>query len=434
MLRIPVPRPEALLQRVPTGGLSLPRPVEVATFSIDEEGTLHHDERSLRYWDPPSQLPVTVVAHPSEATAPMVPPAMDVNDPIPAEVDLTQGLDTWDPRALGGIEPLDNLLHALVHSRQWPGVGQGAAANLVTWRGIVVKLMTSVYPDRGSDGWELGATMHRGTLFMCEHVTPAAQAAETASHADPARARPTYAGYRFEHLSTNPIDPSDINSVAAEEALAAHRADRTHTAPSPRAQFCTVVQTRIGGRHRVVVGAEVDCCRIPPVSADQNEDDASRRQQRRVYMELKTHRAGAPARGWRAKLLRVWAQSYLAGVPEVLVGYRDDVSGAVVGAQRIGTLQVPEIVRYAASEDQYRQPQQRQHRSSNAPDWDPNACLMWAGSVLDVILDAACNRPEGTYLTVRYVPQQQCIEMEDVRPPYVTRDVLPAWFLQLSSS
>ncbi|CAN4127729.1 unnamed protein product [Withania somnifera] len=80
------------------------------------------------------------------------------------------------------------------------------------------------------------------------------------------------------------------------------------------------------GAHRVLMGAEMDCC-------DSTDDG------RRFYVELKTSREldyHTEERFEREKLLKFWIQSFLAGVPYIVVGFRDD-AGRLVRTERLRT-------------------------------------------------------------------------------------------------
>jgi RAT1-interacting protein len=46
----------------------------------------------------------------------------------------------------------------------------------------------------------------------------------------------------------------------------------------------------------------------------------------------------------RHKLLKFWAQSFLPGIPTILVGFRDD-DGNVVTVETFKTMEIPRLVR-----------------------------------------------------------------------------------------
>jgi len=65
----------------------------------------------------------------------------------------------------------------------------------------------------------------------------------------------------------------------------------------------------------------------------------------------------------RTKLLHVWIQSFLAGVPYIVCGFRDE-RGVVRQLQQYRTLDLPKIADRA---------------------WDPYQCLAFANSVLSML-------------------------------------------------
>jgi RAT1-interacting protein len=63
-------------------------------------------------------------------------------------------------------------------------------------------------------------------------------------------------------------------------------------------------------------------------------------------VELKTSAAFNPhqARGFERKLLKFWAQSFLLGVPKIIVGFRDD-NGVLLQLQEFQTHAIPGAVK-----------------------------------------------------------------------------------------
>lgn len=95
--------------------------------------------------------------------------------------------------------------------------------------------------------------------------------------------------------------------------------------------------------------------------------DSPTNQPHRVYAELKTNRIITSERQRenfeRFKLLRVWAQSYLAGVSKVIVGFRDD-AGTLKTVERFNTSEIPRFVRDKGL-------------------WDPHVCIGFTAKVLE---------------------------------------------------
>ncbi|KAJ3353328.1 decapping endonuclease targeting mRNA [Allomyces javanicus] len=349
ILSIPVPTPAG----TPGPPVAVQQPTELAVFSYDQHGQFHPDASSLRFWHPPAGYTVRrAVAGQGTAGTPLPHPSHP--PPVPHRIDLGAQFDAYVPSA-NGIEPLDNLLRGLVDGTVWP-FPAGKDVHVVTWRGIATKFLCAPY-DNHRDGWELGAVRYNGTVFVHEHVTAARKADEDAMKADSRRARMAYWGYRFEQqcvLASAPSEMAESDRMRAEE-------DRRTTPVNAKAQFCSVFTTKIGAT-RLVMGAEVDCRLDSPTTATG----------KRHYVELKTNkcvRTPGDHRVWRAKLLRIWAQSFLAGVPTVMVGFRDN-AGVLVDVQELSTSDLPRMVR------------------GSADAWDPMACLRFAAGAWEKVREA----------------------------------------------
>ncbi|KAF9972695.1 Dom-3 Z [Actinomortierella ambigua] len=130
-----------------------------------------------------------------------------------------------------------------------------------------------------------------------------------------------------------------VTKKAAKEAQVTELMERLEDIVNTNVQYCTVARTRLG-EHSIILGAEVDCTlhRKRPPPANPLDD----------YVELKTSRVIGTEREQTSyekfKLLKFWAQSYLAGVPTIVVGFRDD-DGIVRELQTLKTADIPQIVR-----------------------------------------------------------------------------------------
>lgn len=96
-------------------------------------------------------------------------------------------------------------------------------------------------------------------------------------------------------------------------------------------EFGVVFKSKLGG-HRLIFGAEVD-------GLDVNGSS---------YVELKTSRVlkdqAQCASFYQNKLMSFWAQSFLAGIPKILVGFRSD-SGMIKSIEYIDVNEIPRITR-----------------------------------------------------------------------------------------
>lgn len=126
------------------------------------------------------------------------------------------------------------------------------------------------------------------------------------------------------------------------------------------AQYCCVVETGAGDI-RVVLGGEVDGVwdQLP-----MDKDD------RTNWVELKTSaeiRNDRDSQRFENKLLKFWAQSFLLGVPRIVVGFRtNDLEGRLVKVQEFETTKIPKMISYGKGK----------------ASWDNNVCIQFAADFL----------------------------------------------------
>lgn len=186
-------------------------------------------------------------------------------------------------------------------------------------------------------------------LYLEDSATPAKRAAKAKTEAS--FRLQSYYGYSFESFCTaDPPPPSALADPPAPPAF---------TIPNTNVQWCSVVKTSIGGV-RLLIGGEVDC--ITPSPGPITTAD---------FIELKTNIAISSARDEAAfernKLLKHYVQSFLLGVPRVIVGFRTR-EGILTGLQTFPTLEIPRLVR------------------GKPHAWDPLACLASARQLLGFLL------------------------------------------------
>lgn len=235
---LPLPHPSSL---DPRDAPPYQQPVLLTSFSYGPQRQLILDERrddSLR-----------VLRHPP-ATLPH---------------DLNQGFEsaTWRDDLVD--EGLDSLLDSCVLPRGMPSScpttltvscsllearatvpepdrsafdARLSATRLITWRGMLTRILASVYETPNSDGWEMNAMYLDNTLFLEDRKSA------KAGRSSDEKSRQTYYGYAFESWATaepgvRDPDPSpdDVNT---------------------NVQWCAVVKATLGDI-RMVLGGEVDC-------------------------------------------------------------------------------------------------------------------------------------------------------------------------------
>ncbi|GAA5864828.1 hypothetical protein JCM8547_009244 [Rhodosporidiobolus lusitaniae] len=270
----------------------------------------------------------------------------------PQGCDLNQGFEqaTWRDSSVD--EGLDALLDTLSEfARTDPNAASVLGkTSLITWRGMITKLMLAVYEadnvsqGRRGDGWEMNAMLVDGCLYLEESAPPTKLAAKSANESS--YLLQSYYGYSFEAYSTTPLASS--STFTAPPAF---------EPPNTNVQWCSVVKTNLGGC-RTIVGGEVDCVRP---GADKSRILTQDFIELKTNMEIRSQRDEVNFE--RLKLLKHYVQSFLLGVPTVTVGFRTR-QGQLTGLQSFNTLDIPRMVR------------------GKPHAWDPQACLASARELL----------------------------------------------------
>ncbi|XP_049376469.1 NAD-capped RNA hydrolase DXO1 [Solanum stenotomum] len=276
--------------------IAFQEPCELACFSRVEGGDVYFDDRSLRLF---KRL---------------------ITEDVGA--DLNQGFDTFTEKKDLGSQGFGDLL-ASIRNKNIPL----DRMHFVTYRNNLNKIMATAYLR--NEPWEMGVHKRKGVVYLDVHKLPE----RPQSVLDRRRC---YWGYCFESLATEDPRRSDGEGI--------HHVDAN-------VEYCAVVKTKLGA-HRVLMGAEMDCC-------DSTDDG------RRFYVELKTSREleyHTEEKYEREKLLKFWIQSFLAGVPYIVVGYRDD-AGRLVRTERLRTKDIT-------------------HRVKMKNYWQGGVCLAFADEVL----------------------------------------------------
>jgi RAT1-interacting protein len=142
------------------------------------------------------------------------------------------------------------------------------------------------------------------------------------------------------------------------------------------AQYCSIVRTGIGS-HSIVLGGEVDAVKgEKPEGLDHSIP----------YVELKTSenfRANdsRAAEKFEKKMCRFWAQSFLLGVPTIIIGFRSP-HGILERIEEWETQRIPGFV---------------QNRGMRT--WDGNVCINFASAFLDFLKQTVAS--DGTWLIKR---------------------------------
>lgn len=158
-------------------------------------------------------------------------------------------------------------------------------------------------------------------------------------------------GYKFETLCLLP----DIWAVTSREYIE----NRENEIVNNHAQYCSIVRTGIGNS-TLVIGGEVDAvwdrkpCDDGPIN----------------WVELKTSadiRNDRDMITFERKLMKFWIQSFLLGVPKIIVGFRTP-DGILKRVEEMDTASIPGTVK-------------RRGKGT----WDGNMCINFASELLEFI-------------------------------------------------
>ncbi|PHH89784.1 hypothetical protein CDD83_5273 [Cordyceps sp. RAO-2017] len=322
------------------------RPKEFACFSYDENHQLRLDDSSMKWYYTP-QL----------------------------GADLSRGFDTFQKLDDTRAEHLDSLLKAImVHEQE---TGEKIDAHFVTWRGMMTKIMAALFEQY--DGFEMNATLYQGCIFIEENheykMKTRRSEAQRPRRSGPPLELMQFWGYKFETLATIPATWGETSRDFIE--------NRENQVVSNKEQYCSIVRTGIG-KAILCLGGEVDAIwDSKPVEKGAPIN----------WVELKTTaeiRSQGDVDAFHRKLMKYWIQSFLLGVPKIIVGFRTR-DGFLANISEIETHRIPETV----------------NARPNAK-WNADMCVNFAGAFLDWLMGIVTD--EGVWRIARR-PQSPLIEV-----------------------
>lgn len=311
------------LSRFTTGfNASIGRPREIAFFSYDHAHRFHLDERSLRYYYPPR-----------------------------IGANLSEGFDTFEQLDDAADDHLDGLLETITDFER--RTRTRCRADIITWRGMMTKIMAT--PFDVFNGYEMNATRFQDTIFIEENhahklESRQAQHNQLAQPGTASQDLMSYWGYKFETLSLLPAPWAETSREYIE--------GREDLTVSNSAQYCSIVKTGIG-KSKLVLGGEVDALWDAKPS-----DPASPIN----WVELKTAATPLSDRDtlkYERKLLKFWIQSFLLGVPKIIVGLRSK-DGILQSLEELETAHIPRLV-----------------KAKGKGSWDGNVCINYSAAFLE---------------------------------------------------
>ncbi|XP_076306012.1 decapping and exoribonuclease protein-like isoform X2 [Tachypleus tridentatus] len=280
-------------------------PQVVGCFSLDSNRGYCDDNHQLKYLH--------------------VPP-----DESKVNFDLNAGYEKVIKKSFELNEKLDNLLQWIIRNKKKIQVTRttdkdvGLNTDFICYRGLLTTILVTVYEQQ--EDWQICATRFQNTIYLCAFNTEKNKKRQMdLTEKDKLM---TSWGYKFEQYMTSEKEgqPPDL-MVSVNE----------------KEEYCSVLRSRLN-RHSLVYGAEVDC--LDPVS--QKSDKSDKCSSLQHFVELKTSRKISHPKQernfCRYKLLKWWAQSFLAGIPRVICGFRND-NGIVEKLQIFSVKEIPQEAR-----------------------------------------------------------------------------------------
>lgn len=201
-------------------------------------------------------------------------------------------------------------------------------------------------------------------------------------------------GYKFETLSVLPKPWSEVTRDDIE-------ARESHIVNN-HAQYCSIVRTGIGTTS-LVIGGEVDA--VLGEKPESSDDPIP-------WVELKTSqepRFDNPREiiKYERKLLKYWAQSFLLGVPRIVVGYRSQ-DGFLTRISELETQKIPGMVKRG------------QHV------WDGNVCINFTGAFLEFLKQVVVGEGVWTIRRRRNARQIEVLKSEESGTGMILKDSFKA--------
>jgi len=202
-----------------------------------------------------------------------------------------------------------------------------------------------------------------GTLYFEEHITD--EKFREKNNMEYRHRVQMYYGYAFESFCTSDTPPVP---KTAPTKISRNPAVTLTPLPDPpegwsgdvdtSIQWCNVVKTKLGN-NRLIIGGEVDCVRGKLSERMDNLVEL------KTSLTIRGHRDEAK---FEKKLLKFYFQSFLLGVPEIVVGFRSPV-GILTYVQSFETISLPRLVR------------------GKPGAWDPSVCLEWGDRFIRFLQD-----------------------------------------------
>ncbi|OQV18173.1 putative Decapping and exoribonuclease protein [Hypsibius exemplaris] len=314
------------------------------------------------------------------------------------DIDLTQGMDAFIDRgqAQKDAEHLYPILRWILENKR-TFAQYRSKVNVICWRGRLTDLLVTPYNRK--DTWTLVACNIDDIIYLSYvnesdkeskmDSTLEATVEKVPSLEDKRQTSRMYWGFKFEQVMTSP--PGDETSL--------------QKSVSNFESFQSVLYTKVGGYRGtgVLFGAEMDC--LDPKKVPTKPPDC--------YVELKTCKGIEDESGMRSfcyhKLMQYWAQSFVCGVPTILVGFRLD-NGHVLSTDELPMSKVPLIAQ------------------ANGDAWKPAVCQNFLNSFLQFVTVLVTESHEQTIYKLKLdVSQQRVVVTREEAT--AQNQFVPTWYL-----
>lgn len=234
------------------------------------------------------------------------------------------------------------------------------------------------------DEWEMNATLFQDTIYIEEShdkklESRQKQYSSGAGRGNMSQDLMSFWGYKFESVSLLPKPWSEVSREDIES--------REEDTVSNYAQYCSIVRTGFG-KTKIIIGGEVDA--VEAFKPGDPKEPIN-------WVELKTTAQVNNDRDvvkLERKLLKFWAQSFLLGVPKIVVGYRSQ-QGMLERLEEMETQTIPDRV------------------ARGKRIWDGQTCINFTSSFLEWLKETITS--EGTWRIRKRekVPYLEVFKVED---------------------
>lgn len=334
-------------------------PTEIGCFSFDSDSKYCDDGHQLKYLSMPGVLADLY---------------MDLNKGFRNYIHVYEDTDNNYSAILKWI-----LYHQDTVEKKFPVASNGPKIDFVCFRGLLTAISSTIYEKR--EDWLFYATKFRSVIYLCDVKTD--RKMEELKNATRKQILMTTWGFKFEQYMV-----SD----------ARHLKPKTSVPVNENEKYFAVMKRNLG-HHRILCSAEVD-------GVDPKQERRHKPSSMLPYIELKTSRLitsdRQEANFRRFKLIKWYLQSYLAGIPRIICGFRDD-DGIVRELESYNVADIPTRAKGA---------------------WSPAACLHFCSHVLDYVKQCVVKDDPEVVYEFYWKPGEDitCKELES------KHQFLPQWY------